>query len=237
MADKKKRIYPEGGRQNYNAILYSDIALRSYARAKEQFEGVDFTIDDYEDNLPYDLIYEYSISTIIYATMCIEAFLNDYAAACLGDKEFYGNFDKLSIDGKFVLIGKFIMTAEIDKGQAYFYRLKTLIKERNELTHSKSKELVGYNCYSEEPDLPDDTFDQQEEEGIDSAPYEEMIKSAKSALLAVRDIALFFDEHDAAAHAIARLFGYGEPIPDKNGNDIRNEILKELELKKLVSVS
>ena len=90
MAQEKKHIYPDGGRQNYNAILYSDIALRNYARAKEQLAEVDFSYDSYEDDLPYDLIYEYAIATIIFSAMCIEAYLNDYAAACLGDKEFYG---------------------------------------------------------------------------------------------------------------------------------------------------
>lgn len=234
MGSPKKRIYPNCGRENYNVILYADVALRNYARVKEQFESVDFSCDDYDDNLQYDLILEYSMITILFSTMCIEAFLNDYAAACLGDKEFYGNFDKLSIDGKFALIGKFVLSAEIDKGQSYFFRLKTLIRERNELTHSKSKEIADYHCYTEEPALVDDPFGECED-GINPAPYKEMIKSANNAILAVRDIALFFDMHDASAHAIARMFGYGEPILDKNGNDVRNDILRELGLKRLVN--
>lgn len=237
MSNEKRRIYPNCARENYAAILYSDIALRNYARAKEQFEKLDFSSDGFEEDLDFDLLREYSISTIIFSTMCIEAYLNDYAAACLGDKEFYDYFDKLKIEGKFALIGKFVLATEIDKSKSYYYRLRRLVKERNEYTHSKSKKIEGYHCYSEVPEIPIEVLSQWEQDGIDPAPYCEMLDSAKNALLAIRDVALFFDAHDAAADAIARLFGYGEAIPDKNGNDVRNDILRELELKKLVSIS
>ena len=120
-----------GGRENYNPIFYADIAMRNYVRAKEQFDELDFSSDGFEENLGFDLLKEYAVSTIIFSTMCIEAFLNDYAAACLGDKEFYDYFDKLNIEGKFALVGKFVLCAEVNKGENYYYRLRKLVKEMN----------------------------------------------------------------------------------------------------------
>ena len=236
MDSEKKRIYPMGGRENYNPIFYADIAMRSYVRAKEQYNKLDFSADGFEEDSDFDLLREYVISTIIFSTMCIEAFLNDYAAACLGDKEFYDYFDKLKIEGKFALIGKFVLSTEIDKGKSYYYRLRRLVKERNEYTHSKSKKLEGYHCYAEAPEIPIDVLNQWEEQGIDPTPYREMLDSAKNALQAIRDIALFFDGHDAAADAIARLFCCGTEIPDKSGKDVRDDVLKELHIENVVVV-
>ena len=65
MNSEKKRIYPSGARQNYNASLYADIAIRNYVRAKEQFNALDFTCDGFEEDLAFDLFIEYSISTIV----------------------------------------------------------------------------------------------------------------------------------------------------------------------------
>ena len=80
-------------------------------------------------------------------------------------------------------------------------------------------------------------MNQWEEQGIDPTPYREMLDSAKNALQAIRDIALFFDDHDAAADAIARLFCCGTEIPDKSGKDVRNDILRELHIENVVVVS
>ena len=237
MDSEKKRIYPMGCRQNYNPILYSDIAVRNYIRAKEQFDVLDFSANGCEEDLSYDLFGEYVISTIIFSTMCIEAFLNDYAAACLGDKEYYGYFDKLSIDGKFALIAKFVFSASIDKSQAYYYRLKRLIRERNEYTHSKSTFLESPKLADLNFEIIDDMVEKILAVEINPAPYREMLDSAKNALLAIRDIALFFDTYDASVDAIARLFCCGSSVPDNNGVDIRDKVLKELCIKNMVVTS
>ena len=223
-----------GGRQNYNPIFYSDIALRNYVRAKERFGELDFSADGFEEDLSFDVFIEHSISTIIFSTMCIEAYLNDYAAACLGDDEFYGYFDKLSIEGKFALVGKFVLSIEVNKSQSYYSRLKRLIRERNQYTHSKSKSIAGYKALEDIPELSDEDLSRLEEAGIDPVPYRELLDSAKNALLTIRDIALFFDAHDSGADAIERLFCHGAEILDKNGKDIRNKILRELRIKNTV---
>lgn len=96
--------------------------------------------------------------------------------------------------------------------------------------------MEDYHCYAEAPEIPMDILSQWDKQGIDPAPYREMLDSAKNALLAIRDIAIFFDEHDAAADAIARLFCCGVEIPDKTRKDVRNDILKELHIENVVVV-
>lgn len=235
MDDVKNGIYPLGIRQNYNVIFYSDIALRNYVRSKELFKQLDFTGGIAEEDLIFDLFAEHVISTIIFSTMCIEAYLNDYAAACLGDEEFYGYFDKLSIEGKFALIGKFVLLTQIDKSQSYYSRLKCLVRDRNKYTHSKSTAFVEFNKLIDLSELDDEDLSLWEASGIDETPYREMLNAAKNSLLAIRDIALFFDAHDSKADAIARLFCVGSTIPDKHGNDVRSKILHELHIKDVVN--
>lgn len=231
MSSEKKRIYPTAlSRQNYNLIIYSDIALRSYVRAKQQYETLDFSLNEFEEDISFDMFLEYTISTIVFSAMCIEAFLNDYAASCLGDEEFYGYFDKLSIEGKFALVAKFVLATEIDKSKSYYSRLKSLIRDRNKYTHSKSTTLEGYSRLEDILEVPMEELSAWEKDGIDPKPYQDMLKSAREGLLAIRDIACFFDEHDASANAIARLFCIGGAIPDADGKDIRENVLHELHI-------
>ena len=153
------------------------------------------------------------ITTIVFSAMCIESFLNDYAATVLGDNEFYENFDKLSAFSKFQLIAKFILKTELKKSETYYGLMKALFKKRDTFVHNKSKQLIL--PYTEEE------FEKKQKELIESGKlfdFDDMqlckkeevsalICDARDALRAIKSIAVFFDTHDKNVHAQYCLFG------------------------------
>ena len=96
-----ENIYPEGARNNMLAGMYSEIAMEAYFHATKYYRVI--RENDYSAFVGYELseLNKYIVKTVVFSAMSIESFLNDYAAACLGDSEFYSNFDKLSTIGKF----------------------------------------------------------------------------------------------------------------------------------------
>lgn len=188
--------------------MYCEIAMESYYNATasyQQIKKAEYSMDGYSE---YDSMNKSIVSTIVFSAMAIEAFINDYAAACLGDSDFYDNFDKLSLLGKFELIARFILkSGRLDRGRACYYRLKSLIKARNSYVHCKSKHSVfqGYSLdeiqeiermNSIEPEFPK----------IDSEEIESSVKEALDALKAIHDVAVYFDEYDSNIGAVSRLF-------------------------------
>lgn len=184
--------------------------MQNFVLAKENFEvlkkqNFDIELYKYEEDL-----FKNCVATVVFSTMTLEAFFNDYAASCLGDSEFYGSFDKLNLKAKFELIAKFILKTEYDKSQAYYSHLHTLIKTRNEYIHSKSS-IVEIQTYSfEEITRIKENFEADiEMMAIPSLDKSEIISDfnkAKNAIKAIRDIAYFFDENDANANVLAKLF-------------------------------
>lgn len=207
----KNMIQPFGIRCNCYTFLYTDIAMRNYYWAKKSYDTLNKT--DYENYLyVLDEIHKYTISTVVFSAMSIEAFFNNYAASCLGDEEFYDNFDKLSVISKFKLIAKFILKEDIDKTQSYYANLKRLIKKRDEYVHNKSKSASSLGCTEEElKELEEIQWgDIQYSEKIPNEGImwaKEILDNAKLALMAVRDIAQYFDKYDANAHARYMFFG------------------------------
>ena len=226
-------IYPNCARVNYNVIDYADTTLRNYWKARNYYQQIDVNADDQE--LEMQLVVEHCRISVVFSAMCIEAFLNDYAAACLGDDEFYSIFDKLSTENKFLFISKFILKAEYNKGESYYCYLKELFRKRNSLVHSKSKAFKGNVCVSQKEVSEIDALMEKNSENIpfeiDLEPFREEIRKAHNGLCAMRDIAIFFDKHDTGIGALARMFMYGDAILDENGIDVRNDILKELKIK------
>ena len=121
-------IYPNSFRINYFANTYCEMAMESYYNAKDLY--LQIKKDNYVGERIHELVgmEKQVISAVVFSAMCIESFFNDYSAACLGDVEFYDNFDKLSTISKFQLIAQFILKKEIDKSKSYYSRLKLLIK-------------------------------------------------------------------------------------------------------------
>lgn len=213
----QRSIYPWVGlRQGGIYSNYADIAIEHYYFAKQGYnELLRSGTEAY--NLCGDIRNNSIISTV-FSAMCIESFLNNYAAACLGDDDFYGNFDKLSPEGKLQLIAMFILKVQIDKGASYYCHLKRLFKDRNMYVHNKSRgysweEICRIHNVTPMPlDEINDLYEHPENYELVQNSEEqwkqekEYIASAQNGIKAMRDIATFFDTHDDTAYAISQLF-------------------------------
>lgn len=218
-------IYPEGIRINALCGMYSEIAMESYVCAKKYYDILQQ--NSYSFFCVYEKIemYKNIAKTIVFSAMSIESFLNDYAAACLGDTEFYSNFDRLSAIGKFQLIAKFILKTKIEKSEKYYFYLKTLFSLRDSYVHNKSLEFKaeGFATLEEYLDYAEETYkdDYLENPGsFDKNEIDDDFKSSINALKAIKEIALYFDQYDAKRLAIRRLLN---PLGLKLGCDKEKE--------------
>lgn len=195
-------------RKDYLAGTYCEIAMESFFEATQYAEKIEK--NDYHAASISDYVFmeRKTISTIVFSAMCIESFLNDYAATALGDDEFYDNFDKLSALSKFQLIAKFILKTELSKSEAYYGHMKALFKKRDTYVHNKSRAFII--PYTEE-----DFKKRQKELEESGVPFDfdnmlvcekeelsAVIHEARDALMAIKCIAEFFDKHDHNAHAM-----------------------------------
>ncbi|MBN3563310.1 hypothetical protein [Aliamphritea spongicola] len=81
------------------------------------------------------------LAPIVFAAMCIEAFVYDYGASHLGDAYIKKYLDKLDITSKLVVVTDLVTGEKFPtEGQA-FEGLKNLVKSRNSLVHFKSKKF------------------------------------------------------------------------------------------------
>lgn len=229
MHQKKRIIYPECTRINTLSSIYSEVAIENYIDINNLYD--ELQKEEEWSHLFLSLIKEFEkkmIITVVFAAMALEAFFNNYAAACLGDDEFYDSFDKLSVINKFELIVKFIIKTDIDKSQAYYYHLKILQKDRNGFVHSKSKAY----------ELPEDVISVNEIENRfnDTLKIEkrflddlkEELDKAENAIKALKTISLFFEEYDLN---YSRLFlSLHTPYDDDENGLRKKELLKKLDL-------
>ncbi len=200
-------IYPDYGREGSFCHMYCEIAMESYYQAMQAHAQIKAENYSAYENTNYKAMNKGIISTIVFSAMAIESFLNDYAPACLGDDEFYDNFDRLSVLSKFQLISKFIIQTPIDKGQAYYFLLKSLFSRRDRFVHNKSRcmEFQGY---------PEEQMNEIEQawlsEDMPTFDVEDIRKDMRmglDALKAMRELARFFDERDHNISALFRFFG------------------------------
>lgn len=205
--------YPEFNcRENYLAGVYCEMALEFLYDVYELYDAIK------KENYAGYMVEEKRemdkkvISLIVFSAMTIESFFNNYAASCMGDDEFYENFDRLSTISKFQLIAKFMLKINIDKSKAYYSYLKELIKNRDVFVHNKSKEFT-FRTYSESE------YEKiiEEEKELEKAgcfddlsnikdETEKDIRIAINALRAVKEIAEVFDKCDNNINALQFLF-------------------------------
>lgn len=205
--------FPEHyARENCLAEKYCEISMESFFEASANYSIIkneNYTIFKSKE---YHIMKNKAIISIVFSAMCIESFLNDFAAASLGDAEFYDNFDRLSTIGKFQLISKFILNVEIDKSKAYYCYLKRLFKLRDAYVHNKSKKSK-FQGYTEEEIEEIHKSMEETEDFWDFDKYtlpinniENLMKEALDGLKAIYHIALFFDKNDSNVNAVIRLF-------------------------------
>lgn len=204
-----KPIYPHCGRVDNFSLIYCEMAMEAYYHASQMLDEIKKkNYSAIEGAIEWDALGKDVIKTVVFSAMTIEAFFNDYAAACLGDSEFYGSFDQLSPISKFELIAKFILEAQIDKSKSYYSQLKKLIARRNLYIHNKSKAATFGYATLEEALETQRRFEQvmDKEPKIEKQGLKSELNEALDALKAVRDIARFFDQHDTNVYAIRQLF-------------------------------
>lgn len=225
-------IYPNMMRDNHFSYMYAKIAIENYYEAKKLYNII---LDDTYNagDVEYrNQMEERIIIVCVFSAMTIESFLNDYAASCLDDSEFYDNFDKLSVISKLQLIAKFILKKDIDKSQSYYSNLKTLIKHRDNFVHNKSKKS-NFQGYTYEEINKIHQFKKlynilEPNPELNKTEIKEDFAIAQTAIKAMRDIAVYFEDADDNCAALAIFFNKYDP---KDSRAIYyNEVIKEFNI-------
>ncbi|MEP0073449.1 MAG: hypothetical protein ABJE79_12155 [Marinomonas sp.] len=128
-------------RFNTQTRTYFDIALQEAAQGIECRQKAKVSTDQFDINEFSSLAYQHSLKAIIFSSMCVEAGINDYAGIHLGDNYCEKHIYSMDVVSKWVLIPKLVCGNEIDKSGPAFKALQRLIKSRNKLVHSKSKDM------------------------------------------------------------------------------------------------
>lgn len=232
-----EHIYPEGARNNMLAGMYSEIAMEAYFHATKYYRVI--RDKQYSAFAGYELseFNKYIVQTVVFAAMSIESFLNDYAAACLGDSEFYSNFDKLSAVSKFQLIAKFILKSKVEKDKKYYFYLKTLFTLRDSYVHNKSTSFntEGYATLEEYLDYAQEEYKEELSEDAWCFNKDEIdtdYRGATNALNAIKEIALYFDKNDASQIAMRRFFNpFGLQAGSEKEKEYKSMVFSELGIK------
>ena len=230
-------IYPEGARNNILAGMYSEIAMEAYFHATKYYQII--RENNYSAFSEYELseMNKYIVKTVVFSAMSIESFLNDYAAACLGDSEFYSNFDKLSSVSKFQLLAKFILKSKVEKDKKYYFYLKTLFTLRDSYVHNKSTsfDTEGYATLEEYLDYAQEAYKEELSEeswSFDKDEIDTDYRGATNALKAIKEIALYFDKNDASQIAMHRLFHpLGLQLGSEKEKEYKAMVFSELGIK------
>lgn len=124
--------------------LYADTCQRSYIDyllLSNQISDIgEVEYDEHLDelNLKHQIA---GVQAIVFAGMCFEAAIYDFAAIHLGDKYVQEHLDKLDVLSKWIVVLRFVSGYELQKDQAPYASLKRLVAARNRLVHSKSEKF------------------------------------------------------------------------------------------------
>lgn len=89
------------------------------------------------------------LQTIVFAAMCFESAIYEYAADHLGDGFVQDHIDKLDVLSKWLVVLRLVAGYELRKDQAPYCALKALVSARNRLVHSKSEPVDPKNLSSQ----------------------------------------------------------------------------------------
>ena len=85
------------------------------------------------------------IQAIVFAGMCVESAIYDYAAGQLGDSYVQDHLEKMDLLSKWIVIPQLVCGRKISKDTVAYASLKKLIQARNSLVHHKSSRFAGYD--------------------------------------------------------------------------------------------
>lgn len=204
-------FYPEFYlRANYCVHNFRDTLFDNYVQAKRLVVDVEKAkdIEDINELQRKSIeLFKFSINSVIYSIMIVEAFLNDYLAVVLGDEEYYSKYDFLSVENKLNLCFDFIFKKKLRKDQGIIQLLSKINKIRNSYVHSKSRsvDLCEYDMSMEECEI--------DEQDIEMMIYElkkeikQEYANIKDSIELIRELANEFDANDDNVKAKSRLFG------------------------------
>lgn len=158
-------------KENYEKFQKYEIKLSPLAKEPD--------FDVYQSNPNKDKQNKCRTIVVVFASMCLEAFIYDYAAYNLGDSFVRDHLDRLKLESKWAVAVQLTTGKQFPRGSNAFKLLKNLRKVRNSLVHSKSKLLSlkvrdVHQCSSS------------------VGRYRELLKKAKK-----RDDQMLIDTHEA----------------------------------------
>ena len=89
------------------------------------------------------------LQTIVFAAMCFESAIYEYAADHLGDAFVQDHLDKLDVLSKWLVVLRLVAGYELRKDHAPYGALKALVSARNRLVHSKSEPVDHTNFHAQ----------------------------------------------------------------------------------------
>lgn len=203
----KKEFYPHNFmRYNCQYSMYVEIAVENYYYANDIYEKLEERPFGCSEAVEAGWsIDKFVAISVIFSAAAVEAFLNDYAAACIGDEGFYDNFDKLTVLSKLQLISQFIIGTTVDKAGSLYGHLKALERCRNDLIHSKSSDAwkIVADTHDERQEIP------MPEELGDCDTHTDLkrrLSVARDGIKTLKELSVYFDQNDESAYAMVRLF-------------------------------
>ncbi len=149
-----------------NFSLYMEKAAKYNAMCRFQNKTIDADIwgRDFEKSIRYFLL------QYLFAAMCLESFIYEYAASNFSDTYAKKYLDKLDLVSKWVVIPRLVLGKEFPKDSQSFEHLKEIRSERNNLVHSKSRPELTEEAKKQELAQYDSIFNSkpstESEEGL-----------------------------------------------------------------------
>lgn len=205
----QRKIYPIRSRSNASIRLYTEIAVESCYHMDKFYMAIENNNYSLECKTEYSSLVKSAMNTIVFSAMALEAFFNDYGAACIGDSVFDKDYGQCSPTGKMLIISGLVFGEKMDTSKECYCKVKELFKIRNSLVHWKSEPLRFHNLSDEElreKILQEDKDLLQEPTTLDRKNVRKIYRDGIDALKAVKLVAQYFDDHDLHAVALLRFF-------------------------------
>jgi hypothetical protein len=122
----------------YESICQEINLLQSKSIDKSEEES---HIAEMNLEVQYELQEQAVLAPIVFAAMCVEAFIYDYGASHLSDPYMTKRLDKLDVVSKLMVVTKLVLGKDFPVDGQAFEELQKLIKNRNRLVHFKSKKF------------------------------------------------------------------------------------------------
>ncbi|GAI76964.1 unnamed protein product [marine sediment metagenome] len=126
----------------YNSTHYASICKDNYAEFNnclDELSKIESRTENPQKWLDLHLKQQKCGTTVIvFAAICLEAFINDYASMNLS-KSLFEKIERLELRNKWVIVPKLVTGKEFDTGSKAFQLLEQLTRSRNKLVHPKPK--------------------------------------------------------------------------------------------------